>query len=42
MIKIKTTILALMTLFPIIEVWSQKPYQWTDELKLLKRIDLLP
>jgi len=42
MIKIKTTILALMTLLPIIEVWSQKPYQWTDELKLLKRIDLLP
>lgn len=42
MIKIKTAILALVAIIPTLEARSQRPYQWTDELQSLKRIDLLP
>ena len=42
MIKIKTAILVLMVLIPTIGAWAQRPFQWTDELNSLKRIDLLP
>ena len=42
MIKIRTAILALVAILPTLEAWSQRPYQWTDELQSLKRIDLLP
>ena len=42
MIKIRTAILAFVAIIPTLEAWSQRPYQWTDELQLLKRIDLLP
>ena len=42
-VKIKISLIFVFTLFASIQIFSQKQlYKWSNELELLKRVDLLP